>query len=222
MIKLLLVVQILLLLGCSAQPFVVEPTERFSATGNNTVYVVSHGWHTGFVISKAAIQAAVPELGMRFKDAPYLEIGWGDKGFYQAKEITSGLTLQAIFSPTESVIHSVVVPVRTEDYFPHSEIQKLCLTDSEQSSLVSFISSSFYKDDSGGVIALKRGIYGDSQFYQGVGDYYFMNTCNKWTAKGLKSMGMDITPTFKLTAGSIMSYLQNNSLLANSKRECQF
>jgi hypothetical protein len=35
-----------------------------------------------------------------------------------------------------------------------------------------------------------------------------MNTCNKWTAKGLKSAGMDISPTFKLTADSIMDYLK--------------
>jgi len=35
-----------------------------------------------------------------------------------------------------------------------------------------------------------------------------MNTCNKWTAKGLKSAGMDISPTFKLTAESIMDYLE--------------
>ncbi|MFB8829603.1 hypothetical protein ACE0DR_10225 [Azotobacter sp. CWF10] len=31
-----------------------------------------------------------------------------------------------------------------------------------------------------------------------------MNTCNKWTAKGLRSAGVDIFPAFKLTAGSIM------------------
>jgi len=37
-----------------------------------------------------------------------------------------------------------------------------------------------------------------------------MNTCNKWTAKGLKSAGMDISPTFKLTADSIMDYLKEN------------
>ncbi len=35
-----------------------------------------------------------------------------------------------------------------------------------------------------------------------------MNTCNTWTAKGLKSAGMDISPTFKLTADSIMDYMK--------------
>jgi uncharacterized protein (TIGR02117 family) len=213
---------ILFLFGCSAQPFVVEHSEKFSGTGENTVYVVSHGWHTGFVIPMLSIQQAIPELSIRFKDSPFLEIGWGDKGFYQAKEITSGLTIQAIFWPTESVIHSVAVPIQIEDYFPHSEIERLCLTDSELSSLVTFISNSFYRDDSGAVIPLKNGIYGDSQFYKGVGDYYLMNTCNKWTAKGLKSAGMEISETLKLTASSIMNYLSAYPKPANKNYRCGF
>jgi uncharacterized protein (TIGR02117 family) len=220
--NIVLFVLIVFLSGCSAQPFVVEQADKFSATGENTIYVVSHGWHTGFVIPAGSIQALIPELALRFKDAPYLEIGWGDKGFYQAKEITSGLTIQAIFWPTESVIHSVAVPIRTEEYFRHSEIEKICLTESELSSLITFISNSFYKDDTGAVVTLKNGLYGNSQFYKGVGNYYLMNTCNKWTAKGLKSIGMDIFPAFKLTAGSIMNYLKDNPVLAKANRECRF
>ncbi|MGF1760774.1 DUF2459 domain-containing protein, partial [Photobacterium sagamiensis] len=55
------------------------------------------------------------------------------------------------------------------------------------------------------------------QFYKGVGDYHLMNTCNQWTAKGLKSTGMDISPTFKLTAGSVMKYVAaNNSALTRA------
>lgn len=36
-----------------------------------------------------------------------------------------------------------------------------------------------------------------------------MNTCNKWTAKGLKSAGLDISLWFKQTQDSIMSYLRD-------------
>ena len=39
-----------------------------------------------------------------------------------------------------------------------------------------------------------------------------MNTCNRWTAKGLKSIGMDISPTLKLTAGSVMNYLTKSKI----------
>jgi len=72
-------------------------------------------------------------------------------------------------------------------------------------------------------LELQKGIYGDSQFYSAVGDFYLMNTCNRWTAKGLKSIGMDISPTLKLTAGSVMNYLTkaNTALTIESIRTCK-
>lgn len=205
--KYLLIIFLTLFSGCSAKPDVVVHPEKFTGTGKNKIYVVSHGWHTGFVIPATAIQERIPELKQRFTDTPYIEFGWGDKGFYQAKEVTSGLTLRAIFWPTESIIHSVAVPEKVNEYFLKSEIKGLCLGDGELASLINFIDNSFFRDKPGKVVKLKNGIYGDSQFYKGVGDYYLMNTCNKWTAKGLKSTGMAINPVFKLTADSIMDYV---------------
>ena len=214
---------IIILGGCSAKPNIVSYAEKFEGFGQNGVYVVSHGWHTGFVIPAPEIQGVIPELEQRFGDTPYIEFGWGDKGFYQAKETTSGLTLRAIFWPTESVVHSVAVPQKVEEYFSNSEVAKLCLSDGELSALIGFISRSFFRDKSGNLLELQKGIYGDSQFYSGVGDFYLMNMCNRWTAKGLKSIGMDISPTLKLTAGSVMNYLTkaNTALTIESTRTCK-
>ena len=214
---------IIILAGCSAKPHIVSSAEEFEGSGQNEVYVVSHGWHTGFVIPAPEIQGVIPELEQRFGNTPYIEFGWGDKGFYQAKETTLGLTLRAIFWPTESVVHSVAVPQKVEEYFSNSEVAKLCLNDGELSALIGFISSSFYRDRSGNLLELQKGIYGDSKFYSGVGDFYLMNTCNRWTAKGLKSIGMDISPRLKLTAGSVMNYLtkSNTELTIESTRTCK-
>lgn len=206
--KSFLIVFFILLSACSSAPYIVEHPDEFKGIGDNAIYIVSHGWHTGFVVPASGIQKKLPRLKQRFANIPYIEFGWGDKGFYQAEEITSGLSIRAIFWPTESVVHAVAVPINPYKYFSSSEVEKLCLSDSELSSLISFISNSFYKNNDGEVLEIKNGLYGDSQFYKGVGDYYLMNTCNKWTAKGLKSIGMDISPMFKLSAGSVMSYLK--------------
>jgi uncharacterized protein (TIGR02117 family) len=213
----------IILAGCSAKPYIVSYAEEFEDSGQNEVYVVSHGWHSGFVIPAPEIQGVIPELEQRFGDTPYIEFGWGDKGFYQAKKITLGLTLRAIFWPTESVVHSVAVPQKVEEYFSNSEVAKLCLSDSELSALIGFISRSFFRDKSGNLLELQKGIYGNSQFYSGVGDFYLINMCNRWTAKGLKSIGMDISPTLKLTAGSVMNYLTkaNTALTIESTRTCK-
>jgi uncharacterized protein (TIGR02117 family) len=215
--NIIVLVFLILLLGCSAKPYVVHHAEEFTGAGANQVYITNHGWHTGLVIPAAAMQLKIPALKQRFGDIPYIEFGWGDKGFYQANEITSGLTLKAIFWPTESVMHVVAVPGKVSEYFVSSQIEKICMSDSEFDSLMVFISDSFYKDDTGKVSELKNGLYGDSQFYTGVGDYYAMNTCNKWTAKGLKSAGMNISPMFKLTAKSVMAYVQEYNQVRTDK-----
>ena len=178
-------------------------------SAKNEVYVVNHGWHTGFVVLASEIQKKIPELKQRFGNAPYIEFGWGDKEFYQANEITPDITLKAIFLPTESVLHAVAVSSEADKYFKHSEVHKFCLEDLELKSLVDFISNSFYRDESGSILKLNHGIYGDSQFYKAKGNFHIFNTCNKWTAKGLESTGMKISTTFKLTAGSIMTFLSN-------------
>ena len=176
-------------------------------SARNEVYVVNHGWHTGFVLPASYIQQLIPELKNRFGNAPYIEFGWGDNEFYQAEEITSGITLKAIFLPTDSVVHAVLVPLKVDRYFKNIEVEKFCLEDSKLESLIKFISSSFYRDVSGNILKLNHGIYGDSQFYKAKRNFHIFNTCNKWTAKGLESAGMKISTTFKLTAGSIMNFL---------------
>jgi uncharacterized protein (TIGR02117 family) len=212
--KLSILLVIFINTACSSSPYVTEPIPGDAAEVDGEIYeiyVVSHGWHTGIVIPAKLIQSRIPELKHRFGDVPYIEFGWGDKGFYQSKEITTGLTIRAIFWPTESVIHAVAVPGKADKYFPNSHVEKICLNGIEYSSLVKFIENSFFKNEEDGVVKLKKGIYGDSQFYKAVGDYYLTNTSNKWTAKALKSAGMDIRPTFKLTAGSIMDYVVENN-----------
>jgi uncharacterized protein (TIGR02117 family) len=200
-----LIIALSLSSACASQPQKVEPT----VVGGQAIYIISHGWHTGFIIPANTIEQQIPKLKQRFTDTPYLEIGWGDKGFYQTKEITTGLTLRAMFWSAGSVIHAVAVPENIKGYFPHSEIEKLCLTRKDYAALIQFISDSFYRNYNGDIVELKNGIYGNSQFYQGAGNYHLLNTCNKWVAKGLASAGMDIVPTFKLTAGSVMDTVRD-------------
>jgi uncharacterized protein (TIGR02117 family) len=193
---------------CSTEPNVIESPKAYSGLGINQVYVVSHGWHTSLIVPTINATAELPELAVRFPRSSYIEFGWGDKGFYQAKEITTGLALQAMLMPTDSVMHAVGINKEVAKFFPESDIELLLLTDDEIALLMQFISVSFARDSQNSLISTQLGLYGDSQFYQGVGNYYLMNTCNKWTAKGLKSFGMDISIMFKLSSDSVMDYVK--------------
>ena len=50
----------------------------------------------------------------------------------------------------------------------------VCLEDLELKSLVDFISNSFYRDESGSILKLNHGIYGDSQFYKAKRIFIFL------------------------------------------------
>ncbi len=193
----------LLLAACFSKSYAVKPIDE---TGEE-IYVVSHGWHTGLVVPARQIQDQLPRLRERFGDAPYIEFGWGDRAFYQAEEYTAGLMLNAVLWPTESVMHVAAVVEKVNEYFPNSEVIPLCLSAAEYASLIGYIANSFLKDEKGEILPLQDGIYGDSQFYAATGYFSLMNTCNRWTAKGLQRAGFDISPMFKLTAGSVMDYV---------------
>ena len=189
----------------------------------NEIFVVSNGWHTGIVIPSDEILKIIPALAERFKDSPYLEFGWGDKGFYQSNDFSLGIALKAIFWPTDSVIHAVAVPRDVEKYFSNSDIERICLSNSRFSELINFISNSFFIDKVGNLEKLNKGLYGNSQFYRSVLDFHLMNTCNTWTANGLKSVGLEIFPKNKITADSVMNYIKQakNNLDTKYRINCK-
>ncbi|MBL1264808.1 TIGR02117 family protein [Methylomicrobium sp. RS1] len=200
----------LALIACSGKPYVVEPENNAAFFYPNRLFVASHGWHTGLIVPARNLNEVAPELEGRFGPVHYYEIGWGDKAFYQAREGTTGLALQAIFGSEGAVLHVVAIAGDPRDYFSGSEVLETCVSESGLKSLKAFLAGSFSRDSADRLIPLSRGIYRNSQFYLGEGRYHLMNTSNKWTAKALKSAGMGISPTFRLTAGSVMRYLESN------------
>ena len=160
----------------------------------------------------------MPGLQERFQ-TPYLEFGWGDESFYQADKIGAWHIIQAIFWPTATVMHTVAVPKSADEYFARSDVVKLCLSEKQLYTLVQFIKSSFHHDENHQLLQLQAGLYGNSQFYRAEGLYFLTNTCNQWTAKGLKSAGLSLIPTFKITAGSIMSYVKTINIEQQSSNQ---
>ena len=82
------------------------------------VFVVSHGYHAGIVVPRGPMadvasaqgQAALVLVAGRFSDYRWLEIGWGDEGFYTSVPTIASLTVRsavrALFLPgNPSVLH---------------------------------------------------------------------------------------------------------------------
>lgn len=206
----LLLGALLLLLACSGKPGAVLPPAEEAPVRAYPIFVVGHGWHTGIIVPGPVLNEALAELSRHFGTPDYYEIGWGDTGFYQAQDITVALALQALFWSRGAVLHLVAFSGKAQHYFEGEPLYATCLSAQELGALQRYLISSFSRNGTGPVVPLRPGLYGESAFYTATGRYHLFNTCNTWTAKALRSAGLDIAPSLRLTAASVMDFLETH------------
>lgn len=171
-----------------------------------TVYVVSHGWHTGIILEKAALPGSLIPEKDDFPDAYYLEFGWGDADFYQAPDFSIGLALKAILLPTGSVLHVVGFSKPVEQYYLDQPLVKIELSPQGFSRLSRLIDSYFARENkSGKADPVGPGLFRESKFYPARTKYHLFKTCNVWTAKMLREAGCPIVPVSAVTAANVMT-----------------
>jgi hypothetical protein len=133
---------------------------------------VDHGWHSGLVVERDELQKHLP--GLQAGSAKYLEIGWGEERFYQARETTIGMALRAVLQPNSSVLQ--VVPL-------HQASGREVRTDEAgYAAALGFIAATFKP----GLERLGPSLYGQGWFYRAEGSFHLFNTCNSWVAEVLK------------------------------------
>lgn len=202
--------QFLILLCCSACVACAENTVKNDSLqqaeeATETIYLVSHGWHAGIVIKRAEIDPAIWQEADDFPSAEYLEVGWGDKDYYQTPDPDWGITLKAGLLPTDSVLHIVGFRGAVTRYFSASEVIEVGLSESGFKALCRYISASHQRDPAGKAERLGPGLYGNSRFYRSHETYHLFNNCNAWSARALKKAGKPITPSSIITVDQLMS-----------------
>ena len=184
-----------------------------------TIYLVNHGWHAGIVLRRADIPDNIwPKLG-NFPDMEYLEVGWGDKDYYQIPDPHLGFILKAALLPTASVLHIVGFNDHVPAYFPFSEIIRIELSSAGFELLSRTIASSFALDKAGNTTSPSPGRYGNSRFYLSRETYHLFNTCNVWTARALRTAGLPITPATATSVGNLMSQARKFGVVVQSEPE---
>jgi uncharacterized protein (TIGR02117 family) len=173
-----------------------------------TVFVVSHGYHAGLLVRREKLAAvagqdghtALAAIGQRFGAYPWLEIGWGDEGFYTSVPTIAHLTfvsaVRALFLPgNASVLHVVGVPEDLRAAFPAAEIVRLDLSEEGFRRLLAQLDAAFASGpQEPGPQDLGPGLYGPSRFYRAVGTFNLLNVCNHWTARLLDAAGVPTDP----------------------------
>ena len=173
-----------------------------------SIHIINLGWHSGIIFKHKEINDSLWPAIKNFPETEYIEVGWGDAGFYQADENTVWLGAKALLWPTTSVLHVVGMNRPPQEYFRGYRIIKIELSDAGYNRLCTFIQKSYSKNNDGSVIPLGHGLYGESRFYKANGKYTFANTCNNWIAKAVREAGCPVTPAYGCTSGNLFSQLQ--------------
>ena len=169
------------------------------------IYLVSHGWHVGLVIRRTDATAAHWPEQEDFPDATFLEVGWGDRDYYQDPDPGVGKLLKAGLWPTKSVLHIVGFSRRVTAYFPRSEIIRIDVPEAGVDALAAYIHDAYARDDEGRPLALGPGLYGESRFYAGRQRYHVFKNCNTWAARALRAAGVRVRPAEILTADDLLA-----------------
>jgi uncharacterized protein (TIGR02117 family) len=201
----------------------------FPAKGDDavTVHLVSHGYHSGLVLPRAALAAeagarghsALINVAARFAAYDAIEVGWGDEHFYRhvptAAALEWRLALQALFRPgNASVLHVVGLPAPARQVFPVSDIMALRLSREGFERLLAALETSFAKDVQSRPVHLGPGIYGPSLFYRAIGEFHLFNVCNHWTARLLDVAGVPTAPLLATLPYGLLLDLRLRSGLA--------
>ncbi len=153
------------------------------------LYVSSNGVHTDFILPVALVpRELLDQLGY-LADYPYLAFGWGDKGFYLDTptwaELKATTAIRAMLLPSPTAVHVTGYDSIGSDW------ARLPLTGGQVDILNGYIAETFRSDGGGRIIHINRAGYGDNdEFYEALGSYNAVYTCNNWVNQGLKRMGV--------------------------------
>jgi deoxyribonuclease V len=181
------------------------------------IWVVRHAWHTGLVVRRADVPADIWPERDDFPGAEYLEVGWGERDFYQVPQGTLWLGLKAAFWANDSVLHVAAFYVPPAVYFAGSEVAEIALSTRGFRALVVFIADAHARTGEGRAIPLGPGRYGHSRFYLGR-ERYVLTTCNVWTARALRAGGLPMTPFWALTAANVMFQVESGRASPRPRR----
>jgi uncharacterized protein (TIGR02117 family) len=153
------------------------------------------------------------QLGSKANRYRYLSFGWGDRQFFMNGSFDLTSIFDALFLPGPSTIHvwgHVDEPSQLSAQF---EVKQVWLSRTEYLKLIQFVNAGFRRTSQGSVQYIRPGLYPDSGFYEAVGSYSILQTCNAWTAKALQQADVN-TPTWSALAPSVMYHLRSNCGLA--------
>lgn len=163
-----------------------------------TVFVRTNGVHTWILVPKVTPEMdwrpLVPGDHLRDKrwgNGNYVALGYGNRTFYLETPTWGDLTVKnaflAAFGRGRTLMHA------DHDHDPKAtgDTRPIVLRREEYRRLAGFARASFQYDAQGRTMPiLGRGYTGSDMFYEAVGHYSAVYTCNSWTGAALRHAGV--------------------------------
>lgn len=178
------------------------------------IFIESNGVHTDFVLPIQSEfidwHAYFPFAHFRNGDLAsksHISFGWGDRGFYLETPNWSDLkfstALKALFLTSRTAMH---VTYRNKPA-TNKMRKSVILSPAQYEQLVDYILASFQQGPAEKVVLIPNQSYwGYDAFYTGNGSYNLRITCNEWTGRGLRIIGVK-TGLWTPLAQSILFHL---------------
>jgi uncharacterized protein (TIGR02117 family) len=157
--------------------------------------ITSNGFHADVILpmQAAGIDWApwCPPETFGGVPAAHIAFGWGDRDFYVATPGTTDIkpltALKAVSFSTTTVLHVIYV----DDVAALTERRRIVVSPDSYRRLAAYIQASFRLDPAGRTIARpERGYHARDAFFEAVGIYSPLMTCNEWLAAGLRRAGI--------------------------------
>lgn len=172
------------------------PAKAVNSGSKITIYVVTNGVHTDLVLP---VKHTIKNWRTHLKNtrqqshlqAAYIGFGWGDRDFF-LKSVNAppniATTLKATFLPSQSLMHLSFYP-NIAPHLPH--VYPLNISTLQYKALVSYILKSFKMSPQQQFQWVASGYQSYDAFFEAKGRYHLFNTCNNWTNRGLKTLGIN-------------------------------
>ncbi len=156
----------------------------------------SNGWHTSFSIPAEMMPADHP-LRRLYPQARWFLVGWGDSSFYRSDGTDLLLGLKALLPGGATVVHVIGSKRPAEETFIPAELVTVGVSHAGAQALAARLKTSLDLDANGNVRVVSLGQHGpQSRFLAARGAFDLFQVCNHWTARALRSAGVDINAAF--------------------------
>jgi uncharacterized protein (TIGR02117 family) len=178
----------------------IIPSNMFSEQPKEgiIIYIKSNGVHTDLVLPMENKfydwneKISTEDFALDTINYKWVAFGWGNRGFYLETPAWSDLKISTAINAmfrSRTVMH---VSIHGNTIKENKYTKKIILTEEQYLILCEYIFNSFQRNEEGNFILINCCHYNgvNDNFYEAVGNYHALNSCNNWANRGLKTAGV--------------------------------